>query len=115
MSAITTHVLDTSRGRPASGVPVSLEIQTEAGVWQRLGGGETDVDGRLKNLLPQDVALEAATYRLTFETAVYFLAHGGTTGFYPQVSVVFTVRDATQHHHVPLLLNPYGYSTYRGS
>ena len=114
MSAITTHVLDTSRGRPASGVPVRLEIQTETGDWQTLGGGATDADGRCKNLLPSGVALAAATYRLTFETAIYFDAHGAT-GFYPQVSVVFVVRDATQHHHVPLLLNPFGYSTYRGS
>lgn len=114
MSAITTHVLDTSRGRPANGVPVTLEIQTDAGGWKSVGGGETDADGRLKNLMPPGVSLEVATYRLTFDTAVYFSAQG-TEGFYPQVAVVFTVRDATQHHHVPLLLNPFGYSTYRGS
>lgn len=114
MSAITTHVLDTSQGRPAGGVPVTLEIQTDEGDWKMLGSGDTDADGRLKNLLPPESSLEAATYRLTFDTASYFAAQG-TAGFYPQVAVVFSVRDATQHHHVPLLLNPFGYSTYRGS
>jgi 5-hydroxyisourate hydrolase len=114
MSAITTHVLDTARGRPAAGVPVTLEARDGAGVWRAEGGGTTDADGRLRDLLPPGRALAEGTYRLTFDTAAYFNAQG-TPGFYPSVEIVFVVRDAAQHHHVPLLLSPYGYSTYRGS
>lgn len=114
MSHITTHVLDLARGRPAAGVRVTLELRSDGGDWQQLGAGETDGDGRLKSLLPPNAALAPGTYRLTFETAAYFAAHG-VEGFYPQVSVVFEVRDAAQHYHVPVLLGPYGYTTYRGS
>ena len=114
MSGITTHILDTSRGRPASGVPVSLEIQTGEHGWELIGKGETDADGRVGNLLSQGHVLVEGVYRLTFDTDSYFAAQK-TESFYPLVSVVFTLRDATQHYHVPLLLNPYGYSTYRGS
>lgn len=113
MSGITTHVLDTSRGRPASGVPVVLEIQAENG-WRELGRAETDADGRVRQLLPAGRALTAGVYRLTFGIETYFRAQG-IKGFYPEASIVFHVRDANQHHHVPLLLSPYGYSTYRGS
>lgn len=112
--SITTHVLDISKGKPAGGVPVVLEVRREAGVWERLGAGRTDADGRLRTLLPEGVALEAAVYRLTFETDVYFEAQG-VEGFYPEASIVFAVSDAAQHYHVPLLLSPFGYSTYRGS
>ena len=114
MSAITTHVLDTARGTPARGVPVLLEIRDAQGRWQPLGQGTTDEDGRLRTLLSQDDKLAASVYRLTFETREYFAAHN-IEGFYPQVAIVFEVRDAAEHYHVPLLLNPYGYSTYRGS
>jgi 5-hydroxyisourate hydrolase len=114
MSAITTHVLDISKGRPAGGVPVRLEVKRAAGGWERLGAGETDADGRLRTLLPDGAALEAATYRLTFETGAYFDAQG-VEGFYPEASIVFAVGDPAQHYHVPLLLSPFGYSTYRGS
>lgn len=115
MSAITTHVLDTSQGQPAGGVPVRLEVEsdTEQG-WQMIGTGVTDEDGRLKQLLPAGFSLSAGTYRLTFDTRAYF-ASQGVAGFYAEVSVVFSVRDVSQHYHVPLLLSPYGYSTYRGS
>lgn len=113
MSAITTHVLDTARGRPARGVPVVLEVR-QGEAWVRLGGGETDGDGRLRSLLPPGTALEAGTFRLTFDTAAYFRACG-VEGFFPQAAIVFEVRDGSQHHHVPLLLSPYAYSTYRGS
>lgn len=113
MSGITTHVLDTSRGRPASGVPVVLEVQGEDG-WRELGRAETDGDGRVRQLLPPGMALAAGVYRLTFGIETYSLAQG-VEGFYPEASIVFHVRDANQHHHVPLLLSPYGYSTYRGS
>jgi 5-hydroxyisourate hydrolase len=114
MSAITTHVLDTGRGRPAAGVPIALEVRTDPPGWAVLGRGETDADGRLRTLLPAGRALEAGIYRLTFDTAAYFESLG-TEGFYPEVSVVFTIVDSGQHYHVPLLLSPYGYSTYRGS
>ncbi len=113
MSAITTHVLDTSRGRPAAGVAVVLELR-EGSAHRELGRGATDADGRLRTLLPDGAALSPGEYRLTFLTGPYFEA-AGVTGFYPEVTIAFTVRDAEQHYHVPLLLNPYGYSTYRGS
>jgi 5-hydroxyisourate hydrolase len=114
MSAITTHVLDTARGRPAEGVPVVLEHQTDEGGWRALGRGKTDADGRLRDLLSQEQRLSPGVYRLTFDTAPYFNSQGAA-GFYPEVSVTFFVADASQHYHVPLLLSPFGYSTYRGS
>ena len=114
MSAITTHVLDASAGRPASGVPVTLETRGEGGDWLLLGRGATDADGRVRDLLPSDFDLKAGAYRLTFDTASYF-APRGVEGFYSEVVVSFVVRDAGAHYHVPLLLGPYGYTTYRGS
>lgn len=117
MSAISTHVLDLSLGRPAAGVAVTLEIAShpdDAERWRPHGGGATDADGRVKHLLPAGASLEATTYRLTFHTAAYFAARGVQT-FYPSITVVFEIHDASQHHHVPLLLSPFGYSTYRGS
>ena len=113
MSAITTHVLDTSGGRPASGVPVVLERQAQDGGWEKLGSGETDSDGRLKTLLQSDARLAPGVYRLVFDTAHYFRARN-ETAFYPTVIVVFETT-AEQHYHVPVLLSPFGYSTYRGS
>ena len=114
MSAITTHVLDTARGRPAADVPVTLEVRADDGVWALVGRGLTDADGRLRTLVPAGAAIEARVYRITFDTEAYFNTVG-VTGFYPEVSIVFRVRSASEHHHVPLLLNPSGYSTYRGS
>ena len=113
MSAITTHVLDTAMGRPAASVPVMLELFSAQG-WQVLGQGTTDADGRLRNLLPDDFQLAPGVYRLTFDTGVYFAAQGVET-FYPHAAVCFVVRAAAEHYHVPLLLSPFGYSTYRGS
>ncbi|MBA2493406.1 MAG: hydroxyisourate hydrolase [Acidobacteria bacterium] len=113
MSAITTHILDISSGFPARGVPVTLEKQTEAN-WEIIGKGATDDDGRLRDLLDSETVLQTGNYRLTFDTKTYF-ANQNIEGFYPQVTVAFTVRDAAQHYHVPLLLSPFGYSTYRGS
>jgi 5-hydroxyisourate hydrolase len=112
MNSITTHVLDTARGKPAAGVPIKLEIE-EGGAFVEIGRGETDADGRLKTLLGAR-ALEAATYRITFDTRVYFETIK-VEGFYPEAAIVFQVRDTTQHYHVPLLLQPFGYGTYRGS
>ncbi len=114
MSRITTHVLDTSRGRPAAGIGVTLEVQNEAGDWRALGRGETDADGRLKSLTGEGEGLGEGVYRLTFETESYFAAQAAET-FYPLAVVVFRVRDAAEHYHVPLLVSPFGYSTYRGS
>ena len=102
MAGITTHVLDTAKGRPAQGIPITLEILRKQ--WEVIGRGVTDADGRLRSLT-EGVALERATYRLTFKT----------DGFFPEVSVTFRVDDPAQHYHVPLLLSPFGYSTYRGS
>ena len=113
MSGITTHVLDTSRGKPASGVPVLLEIQEEGG-WREIGRAVTDDDGRVRQLLPPGSPLIPGIYRLTFDLDRYFVARD-IEGFYPEAAIVFHVRDAAQHHHVPLLLSPFGYSTYRGS
>ena len=103
MSTLSTHVLDTSAGRPAAGVAVRLE--TRGG--ELLGEGVTDADGRVGAIGPE--RLERGAYRLRFDTGLY------VEGFYPEVVVVFTVADPDQHYHVPLLLSPYGYSTYRGS
>jgi 5-hydroxyisourate hydrolase len=113
MSALTTHVLDTSIGRPAGRVAVRLE-RLEGGRWLELGRGVTDPDGRCRDLLPAGVELRQASYRLTFESGAYF-GDRGVASFYPRVSVEFEVREPSQHHHVPLLISPFGYSTYRGS
>jgi 5-hydroxyisourate hydrolase len=110
--SISTHVLDTARGRPAAGLAVTLSHRTGNGAWSVVGTGATDDDGRIADLASGRV--EAGDYRLEFTTAAYFEA-AGTKGFYPEVSVVFTVTDAGAHHHVPLLLSPFGYSTYRGT
>jgi len=113
MSGITTHVLDIARGRPAAGVPVTLEARGEGG-WRLVGRGATDADGRLRDLAPSDFVLGEGEYRLTFDTGAY-LSASGVDGFYTEVVVSFVVRDAASHYHVPLLLSPYGYTTYRGS
>ena len=112
MKSISTHVLDISRGRPAQGVPVTVE-KKEGDAYARLNAGSTDADGRMKELVPEG-KLTTGTYRITFDTAAYFTARG-VEGFYPEASVVFTIRDAEAHYHVPLLLSAFGYSTYRGS
>lgn len=113
MSQITTHVLDISAGHPAENVPVLLEVQASGLAWKQVGRGTTDKTGRCADLLTSEKLVEGA-YRLTFDTQTYF-ASKKTKTFYPQVTVAFTVRDASQHYHVPLLLSPFGYSTYRGS
>jgi 5-hydroxyisourate hydrolase len=112
MSAITTHVLDIAHGRPAAGIAVLLERRDATGQFCEAGRGVTDADGRAKSLLAG--ALSPGTWRLTFETGAYFRALGATA-FHPNVSITFDVTDAAQHHHVPLLVSPFGYTTYRGS
>lgn len=113
MAGITTHVLDTSRGRPAAGVAVSLELLS-GDEWRMIGSGTTDDDGRLRNLLDGQQDVVEGLYRLVFATGAYF-ATRGVEHFFPEVTIVFRIDDPAQHHHVPLLLSPYGYSTYRGS
>jgi 5-hydroxyisourate hydrolase len=110
---ITTHVLDLATGRPAQGVGVELEIRSGT-TWLRLGAGVTDADGRVQTLLEPGVVPEPNHYRLRFDVGGYFGARG-VASFYPFVEVIFTLSDPTSHHHVPLLLSPFGYSTYRGS
>jgi 5-hydroxyisourate hydrolase len=114
MSLITTHVLDLASGRPAPGLRVDLERQDGSGRWAELGRGATDADGRIRDLLSPGAAVEPGTYRLRFHTGAYFGATGTTT-FYPYVEVAVTITDPGKHHHVPLLLSPFGYSTCRGS
>jgi len=114
MSAISTHVLDLSRGLPAPGVAVSLEIHRQDRGWVKLASIATDADGRVQNFLNPGSALDPGRYRLTFAVGEYFRARGEAT-FYPEVPIEFEVRDASQRYHVPLLLSPFGYSTYRGS
>jgi 5-hydroxyisourate hydrolase len=108
MGTLSTHVLDTSLGKPAAGITVVLETVDA----QAIGDGITDGDGRIGSIGPE--RLEAGDYRLRFASGGYFAARG-VEGFYPEVVVVFTIADADQHYHVPVLLNPFGYSTYRGS
>ena len=114
MSPITTHVLDTAKGCPARGVPVVLECRETSGRWREVAKGTTNGDGRLTDLLPPAFKLKRGVYRLTFETAAYFRSCGTRT-FYPWATVAFTVQEPREHFHVPLLLSPFGFSTYRGS
>ena len=113
MSHITTHVLDISIGRPAANIAVVLETQSSGGSWSELARGATDADGRLRDW-PAAQALPTGMYRLIFDTKPYF-AGRNVACLYPQVVIVFEVRDAQEHYHIPLLLSPFGYSTYRGS
>jgi 5-hydroxyisourate hydrolase len=109
---ISTHVLDARNGRPAAGVSVLLERQAPGAeaVWAPVETGQTDTGGRLRLSCPA----EPGVYRITFGTGGYFAAEGVTT-FYPRVEVAFEVTSAAEHYHVPLLLSPFAYSTYRGS
>jgi 5-hydroxyisourate hydrolase len=112
MSEITTHVLDTSRGRPAAGFQVSLQFKS-GDSWKTLGSARTDGNGRCAGLLGAS-PLEKGTYRLLFNAGDYYKELHVDT-FYSEISIVFEVTNADAHHHVPLLINPFGYSTYRGS
>ncbi|MCW8832012.1 MAG: hydroxyisourate hydrolase [Colwellia sp.] len=113
MSQITTHVLDTTRGLPAQHLPISLFVLAGNG-WQELAKGETNSDGRMSNLLADDITLAAGTYRMHFATKCYFDANN-EQGFYPYVDIVFELDGSNSHYHIPLLLTAFGYSTYRGS
>jgi 5-hydroxyisourate hydrolase len=111
MSTLSTHVLDAASGRPAAGVRVALD-RRDGDDWERLGEAVTDDDGRARDLAPD--GLEAGVHRLVFATGEWFAATG-QTGFYPEVPVVFEVAAGDGHYHVPLLLSPFAFSTYRGS
>jgi len=113
MSQITTHVLDTTRGRPASNLAIELFLKVDDG-WNKLAGDKTNSDGRIANLLSDDIKLDAGIYRMNFNTADYFKANN-EKGFYPYVDIVFELDSSGQHYHIPLLLTAFGYSTYRGS
>lgn len=112
--SISTHVLDTATGRPAAEVGVVLEALTSDGGWARIGRTATNDDGRAPDLIDEGIAIDAGVYRMSFETGEWFTNHD-VEAFYPVVRIVFEVTDADSHHHVPLLLSPFGYSTYRGS
>jgi len=112
MATITTHVLDTARGKPAAGVTVTLEALEHEGS-RVIARGATDDDGRCKTLTAGE-GVPAGAYRLAFDTGAYF-ARQGTETFFPRALIEFAVRDAGAHFHVPLLVAPFGYSTYRGS
>ena len=114
MSAITTHILDTVSGLPGAGIPVILERKTHSSGWQVIAEGITDFDGRANDLMSPNEVFLPGHYRLIFDTGAYF-AMKDIECFFPQVTVSFVVRDALKHYHVPLLLSPFGYSTYRGS
>jgi 5-hydroxyisourate hydrolase len=113
MSQITTHILDTTLGKPAQGVTIALYHQTGSD-WREIALRTTNADGRIADLLPKDKILSAGIYKMYFETQAYFDGLGVAT-FYPFVEIVFQITGAGEHYHVPLLLNPFGYSTYRGS
>ncbi len=114
MSGITSHVLDTSLGTPADGLRIVLERRSNTNKWTVLGDLETNADGRVPGLFPETTRLEADSYRITFHTGTYFRKTGRPV-FYPVVHVHFEITNTTEHYHIPLLLSPFGYSTYRGS
>ncbi|MFZ3264042.1 MAG: hydroxyisourate hydrolase [Terriglobales bacterium] len=114
MTRISTHVLDIAQGQPAKDVPVRLERCDAAGEWRLLAAARTDQDGRCSQLLPEKEALTPGLYRLRFETETYFAARK-LDSLYPLVEITFQVREGEQHFHIPLLLSPNGYTTYRGS
>lgn len=111
---VSTHVLDTARGVPAQDISVHLERHDHAGEWRVLAKARTDVNGRCEQLLPEGEKLAPGIYRLAFDTAGYFAALK-IHSLYPIVQVTFSVRDGEAHFHIPLLLSPHGYTTYRGS
>lgn len=120
--SISTHVLDTSIGRPAAGIRVQLEWRDAPGGpggpgeddWRVVASGEANGDGRVPNLVPEGAAIAPGEFRLTFDTRLYFAA-SSTATLYPAISIVFEVAAGQAHYHIPLLLSPFGYTTYRGS
>ena len=113
MPGISTHVLDLTSGQPAAGVGITLERRGATDEWIEIATSVTDADGRVTDVAGP-VVPGRGVFRIRFATGDYFQAAGIRT-FYPEVSVIFSIDDASRHHHVPLLLGPFGYSTYRGS
>jgi 5-hydroxyisourate hydrolase len=109
---ISTHVLDLARGVGGKDVPVTLEIKSADGSWRQVAKARTDENGRVRSF-GDDVQAEAATYKLTFDISGY--GETGATAFFPEIDVVFRVSDPTVHYHVPVVVSPFGYSTYRGN
>jgi 5-hydroxyisourate hydrolase len=114
MTRISTHILDLMHGKPATAVPVRLEKQKSGGDWRLLNSARTDDNGRCPQLLPEAEDFSAGVYRLIFDTGSYF-AQQKVDGLYPVVEITFHAREGELHFHIPLLLSPNGYSTYRGS
>ena len=114
MSTISTHILDTSRGQPAAGVAVKLEALNAGGGWSQLAQARTDEDGRVKAFALSEPQLAAGTYRLAFAIVEYYEALNQQS-FYIEVVINFRIESGTEHYHVPLLISPFAYSTYRGS
>jgi 5-hydroxyisourate hydrolase len=114
MKSISTHILDMVHGKPARDVPVRLEKQNAAGNWRLITSARTDQDGRCAQLLPEGEDLSAGIYRLTFDTRSYH-ALQRVDALYPFVEVTFQAQGGESHFHIPLLLSPNAYTTYRGS
>lgn len=133
-SPITTHVLDLGTGRPREGIRILLRVKGGGGegsakkggggadAWREIGRGETDADGRVESLLPAGARIEPGTYSLTFQieappspSSPSKKSSFSLSPFFPEITITFVVTDPAAHYHVPLLLSPYGYSTYRGS
>jgi hydroxyisourate hydrolase len=113
MKQITTHVLDTALGKPAEGIMILLQKPIAEDQWEDIADGVTNPDGRVPNFMKEDQKIAPGIYRMLFKTKAYF-EKLSVQGFYPEVPVIFEIRD-TEHYHIPLLLSPFGYSTYRGS
>jgi 5-hydroxyisourate hydrolase len=114
INRISTHVLDTALGKPAARVPVRLEQREKDGSWLTLGSFNTDADGRCSQMLAESQPLAEGLYRLAFDTGSYYAAQN-VSGLYPVVEITFQVRKGESQFHIPLLLSPNGYTTYRGS
>jgi 5-hydroxyisourate hydrolase len=114
MRRISTHILDLAQGKPAEGVDVRLERRDAGRDWVALGAGRTDHDGRCAQLLPESESIQPGIYRLVFDTASYHHSKN-SAGFYPVVEITFLVQEGESQFHIPLLLSPFGFSTYRGS
>lgn len=120
-SPVTTHVLDLATGRPREGIRIFLRVKEKEGEgWREIGSGVTDADGRVENLLPADARAEPGTYSLSFSASPSSPSKNSSSSsslspFFPEITITFQVTDPAAHYHVPLLLSPYGYSTYRGS
>jgi len=114
MKKISTHVLDVAQGKPAKDLAVRLERRESSGSWAPMGSSRTDKDGRCSQLLSENEDLRPGLYRLSFDAATYHHSEN-VEGLYPVVEITFQVREGESQFHIPLLLSPYGYTTYRGS